>query len=146
MLQAALDQGRGTRVFADMVSALGGPADLVERVDDYLPSAPVVRPVFLDGEGYIATIDVRRVGNAIVALGGGRKRVEDRIDHSVGLTDIAGIGARIDPHTPTAHVHARDEAGAEAASESLRRAFMLTEEQPELKPVICKTIDPVPSS
>ena len=146
LLQAALDQGRATRVFADMVSALGGPADLVERVDDYLPPAPVVRPVFLDGEGYIATIDVRRVGNTIVALGGGRKRIEDRIDHSVGLTDIAGIGARMDSHTPIAHVHARDEAGAEAASESLRWAFMLTEEQPELKPVICKTTDPVPSS
>ena len=144
LLQAALDQGRATRVFADMVSALGGPADLVERVDDYLPAAPVVRPVFLDGEGYIATIDVRRVGNAIVALGGGRKRVEDRIDLSVGLTDIAGVGARIDPHTPIAHIHARDEAEAEAASESLRRAFMLTEEQPELKSVICKTTDPVP--
>ncbi|MDE0511400.1 MAG: thymidine phosphorylase [Gammaproteobacteria bacterium] len=146
LLQAALDQGRATRVFADMVSALGGPADLVERLDDYLPPAPAVRPVFLDGEGYIATIDVRRVGNAIVALGGGRKRVEDRIDHSVGLTDIAGTGARIDSHTPIAHVHARDEAGAKAVSESLRRAFMLTEEQQELKPVICKTAAPVPSS
>ena len=76
----------------------------------------------------------------------GRRRVEDGIDHSVGLTDIAGIGARIDPHTPIAHVHARDEAGAEAAAESLRRAFMPEEEQPELKPVICNIADPVPSS
>lgn len=136
LLQAALDQGRATRVFADMVSALGGPADLVERVDDYLPPALVVRPVFLDGEGYIATIDVRRVGNAIVALGGGRKRVEDRIDHSVGLTDIAGIGARIDPRTPIALVHARAETDAELAIQSLQQAFLLSEEKPVLKSVL----------
>ena len=136
LLQAALDQGRATRVFADMVSALGGPADLVERVDDYLPPAPVVRPVFLDGEGYIATIDVRRVGNAIVALGGGRKRVEDRIDHSVGLTDIAGIGARIDSRSPIALVHARAETDSGMAIQSLQQAFLLSEEKPVLKSVL----------
>ena len=146
LLQSALDQGQATRVFAAMVGALGGPPDLVERVDHYLPQAPVIRPVFPDDEGYIADIDVRLVGNAIVALGGGRKRVEDSIDYSVGLTDIAGVGARIDPHTPIARVHARDEAGVEAATKSLRRAFVPTEEQPALKPVICKTTGPVLSS
>ena len=141
LLQAALDQGRATRVFAGMVSALGGPADLVERVEYYLPQAPVVRPVFPDGEGFIETIDVRRVGNAVVALGGGRSRVEDGIDHNVGLTDIAGIGTRVGPHTPIAQVHARDEAGAEAAIRSLQQAFDLTDEKPPVKPVIRKYID-----
>ena len=142
LLQSALDQGQATRVFADMVGALGGPADLFERVGHYLPQAPVVRPVYLNGEGYIAGIDVRQVGNAIVALGGGRRRVEDDIDHSVGLTDIAGIGARIDSHTPIAFLHARDEAGAEVALKSLRKAFVLSEKKPALKPVIHKTADP----
>ena len=136
LLQSALDQGQATRVFADMVGALGGPADLVERVDNYLPPTPVVRPVFLDTEGYIAAIDVRLVGNAIVALGSGRKRIEDDIDHGVGLTDIAGIGARIDPHTPIALVHVRDESGAAVVADSLRRAFAVTDEEPAMRPVI----------
>ena len=136
LLQAALDQGQATRVFADMVGALGGPADFVERVDHHLPQAPVVRPVYLDGEGSIAGIDVRQVGNAIVTLGGGRRRVEDSIDHSVGLTDIAGIGASIDPHTPIAFVHGRDETGAERAIRSLQQAFVLADDEPAMKPVI----------
>ena len=146
LLQAALDQGQATRVFADMVGALGGPADFVERVDHHLPQAPVVRPVYLDGEGSIAGIDVRQVGNVIVTLGGGRRRVEDSIDHSVGLTDIAGIGARIDPHTPIAFVHGRDETVVKAATELLRRAFVLAEEKPALKPVIRKTAGSMLSS
>ena len=141
LLQSALDQGQATRVFADMVGALGGPADLVERVGYYLPLAPVIRPVFLNSEGYIAGIDVRLVGNAIVALGGGRQRVEDGIDHSVGLTDIAGIGARIDPRTPIALVHARDDAGVELARDSLSRAFILADEKPLRKPAIKKYFD-----
>ena len=141
LLQSVLDGGQATRVFAEMVSALGGPADLVERVDHYLPPAPVAKPVFLEEEGYVANIDVRMVGNAIVALGGGRRRVEDRIDHAVGLTDVAGIGACIGARTPVARVHARDEAGADAALASLQRAFRLTGEKPLAKPVIRKTIE-----
>lgn len=136
LLQAALDRGQATRVFTDMVAALGGPPDLVERADHHLPGAPVVKPVFLKGEGYLRNIDVRLVGNAIVTLGGGRMRVEDSIDHSVGLADMAGIGARIDPHTPVARVHAPDEAGAEQAFHTLQQAFVLADEKPPAKPVI----------
>ncbi len=140
-LQASLDRGQAVRVFADMVRALGGPPDLIERMDHYLPSAPIIRPVFHRQEGYVATIDVRQVGNLVVALGGGRRRVEDTIDHRVGLTDIAGIGAHIDPHTPVAMVHARDEAGVELARETLERVFTLAGEKPLPKPVIRKYWD-----
>ena len=140
LLQSVLERGQATRVFVEMISALGGPPDFVERVDHYLPPSPVIKPIFLKEEGYVAGIDVRMVGNVIVALGGGRRRVEDSIDHSVGLTDIAGIGARIDAHTPIAHVHARDEAGAELATQSLLQAFELAGEKPAMKPVILKAI------
>ena len=141
LLQAALDEGRAMQVFADMARALGGPPDLVERIDAHLPQAPVIKPVFLDGEGYITAIDVRRVGNLVVALGGGRRRVDETIDHRVGLTNIAGIAALIDPHTPIAMVHARDEAGIKLAQDTLARAFVLAEEKPSAKPVIKKYFD-----
>ena len=141
LLQSALDQGQATRVFTEMTTALGGPPDLIDQIDHYLPPSPVIKPVFLNGEGYLTDIDVRRAGNVIAALGGGRKRVEDSIDHSVGLTDIAGIGARIDPHTPIACVHARDDSDVDLARHSLQQAFVLSEEKPLAKPVIKKYFD-----
>ena len=140
LLQTKLDEGQAARVFADMARALGGPPDLIERKDHYLSPAPIIRPVFHRQEGYLATIDVRRVGNLVVALGGGRRRVEDTIDHRVGLTDIAGLGVYIDPHTPVAMVHARDDAGVELARETLARAFALAGKKPSLKPVIRKIL------
>ena len=140
-LQASLERGQAARVFADMVRALGGPPDLIERMNHYLPSAPVVKPVFHGQEGYVSAIDVRQVGNLVLSLGGGRRRVEDTIDHRVGLTDIAGIGAHIDPHTPVAMVHTRDEAGAELARETLEQAFTLAGEKPLPKPAIRKYWD-----
>ena len=37
LLQSALDQGQATRVFMEMTTALGGPPDLIEQIDQYLP-------------------------------------------------------------------------------------------------------------
>ena len=137
---AALDDGRATEIFAKMVAELGGAADFVEGADDYLPVAPVIRPVFVGDSGLVKDIDVRKVGNSILELGGGRKRADEKIDHAVGLTDVAGIGAEIDAKTPLALVHARNERDAEQAADSLRQAFTLSGDAVKQSPVIHKTL------
>lgn len=139
-LQTALDSGQAAQAFSAMVRALGGPADLLERVDHYLPLPPVVKPVFLEEEGYVASIDARQVGLAILNLGAGRQRAEDDIDYGVGLTDVAAIGARIDSHAPVAQVRARDEATAAATAQSVGRAYRLAAEKPAPRPVIRKIL------
>ena len=52
-------------------------------------------------------MDVRAVGLAVVALGGGRLRETDPVDHAVGLTEVAAPGERVGPgERPLALVHA----------------------------------------
>jgi thymidine phosphorylase len=118
-VEGALDSGEAADRFARMVVALGGPADLVERPDDHLPAAPVVRDV-PGGDGRVTAIDVRGVGLAVVELGGGRLREDAPVDHAVGLTGVAGLG---EPADTLAVVHARDDAAAERAAARLRGAF-----------------------
>ena len=139
-LQSALDSGQAAQVFSAMARALGGPADLLERVDHYLPLPPVVKPVFLEEEGYVASIDARQVGLAILNLGAGRQRAEDSIDYGVGLTDVVAIGARVDSHRPVAQVRARDEDAAAATAQAVGRAYRLAAEKPEPRPVIRKIL------
>ena len=125
MARAALESGRAAEIFGRMVAESGGPADFVERASAHLPRAAVIQPVLPQEPGTVAGIDTRDVGLAVVALGGGRTRAEDRIDHSVGLTDLAGIGEAVGPDRPLAVVHARDEAAVAAAAETIRRAYRL---------------------
>ena len=139
-LQSALDSGQAAQVFSAMARALGGPADLLERVDHYLPLPPVVKPVFLEEEGYVASIDARQVGLAILNLGAGRQRAEDSIDYGVGLTDVVAIGARVDSHRPVAQVRARDEGAAAATAQAVGRAYRLAAEKPAPRPVIRKIL------
>ena len=92
-IEAAFASGRAAEIFGQMVAALGGPADFMEKPEKHLQAAPLVRPVMADRAGTVTEIDTRAIGIAVVALGGGRMKPEDSIDHSVGFTRLAGLGA-----------------------------------------------------
>jgi thymidine phosphorylase len=121
--RAALDQGRAAELFQRMVSALGGPADFIDRPAAHLPVAAIVQAVDPAEPGTVSAIDTRALGLAVVALGGGRTRPQDKIDHAVGLTELAGIGEPVGAHRPLCLVHARDKATAAAAAETVRQAY-----------------------
>jgi thymidine phosphorylase len=106
---------------------LCGPVDLVERPHNHLAAAPVTRAIHPDRPGIVGAIDTRAVGLAVVALGGGRTRAEDRIDHAVGLTDLAELGSEVGPDRPLAMLHARDDAAAATAEADLRQAYSIIE-------------------
>ncbi|KKB13159.1 thymidine phosphorylase [Devosia geojensis] len=127
----ALDSGAAAERFGRMAEALGGPADFVENMDRHLATAPIVRDVFATGEGTVIEIDTRGVGMAVVALGGGRTRPEDTIDHSVGFDRLAGLGARVGRAAPIARLHARDEASAAEVERRLQAAYRLGDTAPQ---------------
>ena len=119
-IDAVLANGKAAEHFAKMVTALGGPVDLMDSPDSYLRPASVVRDFTL--KGCIAAMDVFKIGLGIVALGGGRTKPTDTIDHAVGLTACAQIGE--DAHFT---IHARDEAGWQAMATTLSNAVTLGE-------------------
>ncbi|HZC13268.1 MAG TPA: hypothetical protein VE270_04525, partial [Thermoleophilaceae bacterium] len=105
---------------------LGGPGDLLEAPDAHLSAAPVTIAADPGEAGTIARVDVRAVGLAVVALGGGRTRETDPVDHAVGLTEVVAPGETVEPGgRPLALVHAADPEAAERAADSLRAAFGL---------------------
>lgn len=125
-----------------MVAAQGGPADFVHRYDSYLPVATLSKPVFATGEGYVSAMDTRALGMAIVTMGGGRQRASDGIDYSVGLTDMARLGDRVDSATPLALVHASSEESWMRAADAVRAAITLAPQAPEALPEIYRRIMP----
>ncbi|HEU6441093.1 MAG TPA: thymidine phosphorylase [Microvirga sp.] len=130
-IENAIASGKAAEAFQKMVTALGGPADLVERPEKHLQAAPVIRPVHAERSGIVQSIATRDVGVVVVALGGGRTRPQDPIDHAVGLTGLAAIGETADANRPLAMVHARSEEAAEAAARMVRAAYTLGDAKAE---------------
>jgi thymidine phosphorylase len=134
----ALESGAAAERFGRMVAALGGPADFVERHEDHLPSAPVRRPVI--ARGVVAAVNAYAVGNAIIELGGGRRKVGEALDLSVGFSDIAPIGTTVDEERPLAIVHAASEEAAKQAEANLLAAVTLGEEAGPERAVIVEIL------
>ena len=107
-LRRVLETGAAAERFERMVAALGGPKDFISRAEKELPQAPLLIDATPNTRGFVASIDVRAVGLAVVELGGGRSRAADEIDPAVGLTELAPIGAEVGPDAPLARVHARE--------------------------------------
>jgi thymidine phosphorylase len=129
-LERALASGAAAERFERMVALLGGPKNFLSRAADLLPAAPAVVAAVPERAGFVEQIDVRAVGMAVVELGGGRARASDRIDPAVGFSRLAGLGAEVSPSAPLALVHARDEARAFVATESLRAAYQIADAPP----------------
>jgi thymidine phosphorylase len=121
-----------------MVAALGGPRDVL--ADAQMLVAPVVKPVPAPRAGHVQQLDVRAIGYAVVALGGGRVRPGDQVDPRVGLDQVVGRGARVHTGDPLAFVHASDEAAADAAIAAVLAAIQIGDEAPPALPLIAEVI------
>lgn len=132
---AAVRSGAAAERFQRMVAALGGPADFAERPDRYLPQAAVTIPVIPE-RGYLAGVDARALGNALVALGAGRARANNRLDLSVGFADVVTIGAQVGPERPLMTVRAASREAAECAVAAVLAACLVADEAPPPTSVI----------
>jgi thymidine phosphorylase len=130
-IAAAFDSGDAAELFGRMVAELGGPKDFVERADRHLAATPVVREVKAERAGVVTAIDTRATGIAVIELGGGRAKADDKIDHAVGFTRLAGLGTRVGgADAPLGVVHARSEAAADRAAAALRAAYRVGDAAP----------------
>lgn len=106
-LAAQLDSGHAWEKFVAMCHAQGGNPDAPLSV---APETLVTAP----RAGYLTALDTQRLGRAIAALGGGRSRVSDEIDFTVGLEMLARLGDRVEVGQPLlklfAHERGRDAA------------------------------------
>ncbi len=136
----ALDSGHAAERFAEMIAALGGPADLFEKVDAHLPRPPVQSPVHPESDGYIAGMDARAIGLVVMALGGGRRRADDAIDYAVGISAMQGIGSDVGADAPICIIEARNDDDARAAAAQILAAVEIAPAKPAPTPVIHRRI------
>ncbi len=141
MARDALSSGRALERFGQMVSALGGPVDFVERPEQYLTTAPHVVPVPAPESGWLSTCQARDLGMAVVELGGGRRHPSDKIDHRVGLSAILPLGTKVEAGQPIAHVHAASREDAARIAASVQQAYAISEVPGAATPVVVKRIE-----
>ena len=132
----ALEEGSAAECFNKMVAELGGPSDFLADPNRHLDKAPVVSAFTAGQEGYVTGYDTRAIGLSVVALGGGRTRPGDPVDHAVGLTGLLPVGTRVEKGTPVALIHARNADQVTMVEQQLRKAVQFGDAAPATSPVI----------
>lgn len=141
-LEGAIASGRALEKFRSVIASQGGDPRVADGAD-VLPRAPIVEDHLAPTTGHVATVEPRRIGQAVVAMGGGRQRMEDRVDPAVGLVLHARPGMRIDAGAPLATIHARDPHGLAVARAALDAAIVLTPDPPpEPLPLVSHRVTP----
>jgi thymidine phosphorylase len=139
-VDAALSSGRALTQFALMVAALGGPADFVDRPQQYLPVSPIKLPVLAAHAGFVTRMATRAIGLLVVELGGGRRKASDTVDARVGFTHFAQIGLAVQAGDVLAVVHAADMATAEHAQQALLSQLQISDANVPPAPVMLQRV------
>jgi len=131
----AIADGSALEAYKRWIAAQGGDPDEAE-----LPTAPVVREAKASREGIVRSLGAVQVGNAALRLGAGRRTQEEKIDHAVGIVLRKKRGDAVGAGDILAEIHARDEAGADAAVREVLAAYELGDETPPERSVIVDVI------
>ena len=140
-METAISSGKAAEKFQQMVSALGGPTDLMKNPSKHLAKAPFIGPVFSASEGKVTGVDTRALGVAVVALGGGRMRAADPIDPAVGLQNLCAVGDVVHVGQPLGVIHARTEAGLQSAVAAVQAAYTVGTGSVSISPMIAERIE-----
>jgi pyrimidine-nucleoside phosphorylase len=125
-LEAAVASGAALETFARVIEAQGGSPAVVDD-PAVLPQASAVEVFRADRSGVVERVEPRRIGRAIVALGGGRAAVEDPVDPTVGFVVTVKPGDPVRAGEPIASVFARDAAGVALGLAALGEAVAIGE-------------------
>lgn len=108
----------------------GGDPAVCDDPERLLDSTLEIIEIHADSEGFIAEADALKIGEAVVAIGGGRIKAEDRIDHEVGYSCEAKAGDEVRRGQVLGKLFCRSAEQADLIGEKLRAAYKICETPP----------------
>jgi len=108
MSEQAVRDGSAFEKLRTLVKAQGGDVAYVDDPEK-LTKAQFIEVVESPESGYLAQVQARSVGEAAVALGAGRAKKGDPVDHAVGFVIHHKVGDKVEKGQPLFTIHANDE-------------------------------------
>jgi len=139
-LAKALSSGAALECFRENVRLQGGDPKVCDDPANVLPLVGESFKVESPGSGFIQRINTTEVGHAVAAIGGGRIRIEDPIDPTVGFMADRKIGDRVKSREPIGRVFCRDETRAREAIQRIQAAYLVSESPPSDLPQLVKEV------
>ena len=139
MASAKLANGEAFAKFQQNVGLQGGDGALCDKPESLIDRSLLEVAIKAGRAGIVSEIDTLAIGSAIVEIGGGRTKADDRIDHAVGYASYAKIGDSLKNGETLGLLYCRSEEQADSIAATLKRSYKLGDENVE-PPALIKTI------
>jgi len=134
MAEKSIADGSAFEKFRVLVQAQGGDASYVDDTSKF-PPAELVEVVEAPQNGYLAQVQARIIGEAAVALGAGRARKSDPVDHAVGFVIHHKVGDQVEKGESLFTIHANDQGKLVEARDAVLSAHAFSQEPVEPLPL-----------
>jgi pyrimidine-nucleoside phosphorylase len=131
-LERTIASGAAREKFDEMIIAQGGDPRAKLTI---APASDLPAP----RAGYLASIDAEKLGQAVIAMGGGRQQLGDKLDHSTGFEMQTRLGDKLEPGQPLLRLFAKPDVAARVR-QMLLEAIHLADDPPPAVPLILDRI------
>ena len=131
MSRMTIENGSALAYFRKNVETQGGDDSICDNPESLIDESLMRKAVVAENAGFVVSIDTKRLGLAIVEIGGGRTKAEDEVDPAVGCRIAKVIGERVEKEMSLAELFCRDEKQYDFAAKEIVESFEIGSEQVE---------------
>lgn len=131
ILKKKIETGEALEKFRVLIKAQGGDERVVDDPWKFLAVSKKIEEFKAERDGYVSFIDTEKVGTASMLLGAGRKKKEDKIDHSVGIVVEKKLGDFVEKGETIARLYVSEKSDLESAMKLLKEAYVVSDTPPE---------------
>ena len=135
-----VSSGQALECFRQNVAAQGGESKVCDNPAGFLPLVKESFKVESPRSGFVTKVNTSEIGHAIAAIGGGRVRIDDTIDPTVGFIAEVRIGDGVDEGAAIGTVYCRDRSSAEEAGKRIQAAYEIGEVSPQEIPQLLREV------
>ena len=128
---AKLQSGEAIEKFRKNIELQGGNPEICDKPEILLDKNLFEVEIKAGKSGFVSKIDTLAIGEAVSAIGGGRTKAEDLIDHAVGYACEAKIGDEIRAGETIGILFCRNDNQPDSISEKLQNAYRIGDEKPK---------------
>ena len=139
-LRKVVSSGAALECFRKNVEAQGGDPRVCDDPSNILPLVTQSFKVESPRSGFITKVNTAEIGHAIASIGGGRVRIDDTIDSSVGFIADVRIGDEVGDDVSLGTIYCSDDAKAQEAAARIQAAYEVGDQPVNDLPQLIKEV------
>ena len=125
-----IENGKGYEKFIQLVENQGGDSSYIKDTNLF-PKANYIEKVYSQKDGYIQSMNAKKIGKIVCDLGAGRIRKEDSIDNAVGIVLNKKVSDKVEKEDLLVTIYANSKEKLDGAKKNLLEVIKIENEEIE---------------